>query len=1162
MSPPSPTLPEQFRSIAGALAPEGGRCLVSGLKGSAPAWLLARLLPLIKRRFLVIAPNEESAEAFYRELLFYAGGAHEILFFPTWDTAPFEEASPVAEITGRRLHTLFRLLEGKCRVTVTTLAAAAQRVLPRQLLGETAVYLVAGEETAREQLLAGLIRLGYQNTPLVEDRGTFAVRGGILDIFPSGLPGPVRIEFFGDEVETMRAFDPETQRSLHDLTELILLPSREVIITEEIVAAFTPRLKPRCDELDIPPSRRREYLEQLATVAYPLGIEYLQPLFHPGLETLFDYVGSGAVTLLLDPVGLDEAAERLEEELTVGESRAAARGAIVCRRDELFLPITRPADLAGGGRLLLVPDLELAEEGAPAIHFRTEENRDLKVDVSRNTEHALTPLVNQLSAWQDRGWRTLFVCHHQTQAERLVELFSHYPLSPILSGRDFPGEEPLLGERPAVLIGEISRGFRLLEERLTVIAEEELFGRRIRRRGISEARKKQILSSLAEMQPGDFIVHVDHGVGYYRGLRHIDPGGGMAGDFLLLEYAGADKLYLPVDRINLVQRYVGGEGGAPPRIDKLGGTAWEKTKGKARQAVEEMAEELLAVYAERQVREGFAFSPPDELYREFEAAFTFEETPDQLTAIADVLADMRNSRPMDRLICGDVGYGKTEVAMRGAFKAVMDGKQVAVLVPTTVLAQQHLETFRERFKEYPVIVEMVSRFRTVAQQKEILARVAKGKVDILIGTHRLLQKDVIFRDLGLLIVDEEQRFGVVHKEKLKKLRATVDIMTLTATPIPRTLYMSLMGIREISIIDTPPVDRLAIKTIVARSSDELIREAVLREIRRGGQIFFVHNRVQSIGAMAENLRRIVPEASIGIGHGQMEEKELERVMCDFMHGRFNLLLCTTIIESGLDIPTANTLIVNNADTFGLSQLYQIRGRVGRSRQRAYAYLLIKGEGAITGDARERLKIMQDLTELGAGFRIATYDLELRGAGDLLGGRQSGNIVAVGFELYTELLEEAIARIKGEEVAAKVEPEIKLRIPAFIPEEYVGNANQRLVIYKRLSQATSEDEILELRTELADRFGALPVAATYLIEVMNLRIHLAALLVKEAEFDGRRLILGFHERTPVSPDAIIGLMRRQPKIYQFTPDFRLSVELADTSFEGVLTAAKNVLKMLA
>jgi transcription-repair coupling factor (superfamily II helicase) len=516
---------------------------------------------------------------------------------------------------------------------------------------------------------------------------------------------------------------------------------------------------------------------------------------------------------------------------------------------------------------------------------------------------------------------------------------------------------------------------------------------------------------------------------------------------------------------------------------------------------------------------------------------------------------------MDRLVCGDVGYGKTEVAMRAAFKAAMEGKQVAVLVPTTVLAQQHLETFRERFEGYPVRIEAISRFRSAREQKEILSGVAAGKVDIIIGTHRLIQKDVAFKDLGLLIIDEEQRFGVAHKERLKKYRAVVDIMTLTATPIPRTLYMSLMGIRDLSIIDTPPVDRLAIKTYVARFNDELIHEAVLREIRRGGQVFFVHNRVQSIAAMAEHLQRIVPEAKIVVGHGQMEEHELERVMLSFMHGESNLLLCSTIIESGLDIPNANTLIVNRADAFGLAQLYQLRGRVGRSRQRAHAYFLIPGEGSITADARERLKILQDLTELGAGFRIATHDLELRGAGDLLGGRQSGNIAAVGFELYTELLEEAISRLKGEEFHERVEPEIKLRIPAFIPEDYIPDPNQRLVIYKKLTQATDEEEIAEAQSELIDRFGKLPLAATYLLEVMKLRTLFKKYLIGEAEFDGQRLVLAFHPKTPVSPDTIIALIREAPKKYHFTPDFRLVAELADTSFEGVLAAARIVLKRL-
>jgi transcription-repair coupling factor (superfamily II helicase) len=630
---------------------------------------------------------------------------------------------------------------------------------------------------------------------------------------------------------------------------------------------------------------------------------------------------------------------------------------------------------------------------------------------SSDSEEMLRPLVERLTAWLAEKKRVVVACHQPGQAHRLHELLVPYSLPLHLSEGRFPTGRRDAAGKVEILVGEISRGFRLPEGELVVIAEEEIFGKRIKRRGISEVRKKQILTSLAELKPGDYMVHIDFGVGLYKGLQHltIDT---LEGDFLLLEYAGGDKLYLPVDRINLVQRYVGSEG-MNPILDKLGGSGWEKKKAKVLESVREMAEELLKIYASRMVHEWFAFSRPDDLYREFEASFAFEETPDQLSAIEDVLQDMASDKPMDRLICGDVGYGKTEVAMRGAFKAAMDGKQVAVLVPTTVLAQQHLETFRNRFDAYPVKVEMVSRFRTPREQKAILEEVKKGDVDVIIGTHRLLQKDIEFKDLGLVIIDEEHRFGVAHKERMKQYRSVVDVMTLTATPIPRTLHMSLTGIRELSIIDTPPVDRLSIKTFVARFSDELIREAILRELRRGGQVFFVHNRVQSIHAMAEYLKQLVPEAKLAVGHGQMNEKDLEQAMLAFMHGETNLFLCTTIIESGLDIPNANTMIVNRADTFGLAQLYQLRGRVGRSRQRAFAYFLIPGEGSISSDARERLKIMQELTELGAGFRIATHDLEIRGAGDLLGAKQSGNIAAVGFELYTELLEEAVSRLKGE-----------------------------------------------------------------------------------------------------------------------------------------------------
>jgi len=1147
------------REIAPLLSPPGARITLAGLSGSAPAYLLSRLLAETKHPFLVIAKDPETAEEFWRELRFYVGESTEILYFPAWETSPFEQASPHPDITGRRLYALFRLMGGKVGAVVAPLSAVMQKVLPRQILGDVSQYLVAGEEVEREALLAKLIRLGYANVPLVEDRGTFSIRGGILDIFPPDLPAPVRIDFFGDFIDTIRSFDPLTQRSLRPQEELIILPSREVILSEEVLQAFIPRLKARCDLLEISATRRRELAEQLNSATYPLGIEYLQPLFHPGLETIFTYMGADSVTVTADPEGLIAAGEKFAEELVAAEERGREKELIFCESADLFLSMEEIAQKYGRGRRIDIPYLDLGgeERGEGSFRFTSRDNSDLRLAISPDSEGVLRPLVEQLSAWLEEERRVILACHQKSQAERLQELLGHYKLPLAVSERGFPAERGRRDRRVDILFGEISRGFRLEEEGLAVIAEEEIFGPRIKRRGLSEARKKQILTSLAELKPGDCMVHLDFGVGIYRGLQHLKLGE-AEGDFLLLEYAGGDKLYLPVDRINLVQRYVGAEG-IEPRIDRLGGAAWDKAKARAREAVQEMAEDLLRIYAAREVSEGFAFSPPDDLFREFEASFAFEETPDQLSAIEDVLADMENRKPMDRLVCGDVGYGKTEVAMRAAFKSVMDGRQVAVLVPTTILAQQHLETFTERFKAYPVRVEAISRFRSGKEQKAILGGVKKGDIDIVIGTHRLLQKDVSFKELGLIIVDEEQRFGVAHKERLKQFRATVDLITLTATPIPRTLYMSLMGIRDLSIIDTPPVDRLVIKSFVARFSEELIREAVLRELRRGGQIFFVHNRVQSISAMAEHLRRTVPEARIAVAHGQMEEKELEQVMLGFMHGATNLLLCTTIIESGLDIPNANTLIVNRADAFGLAQLYQLRGRVGRAKQRAYAYFLIPGEGAISSEARERLKILQEISELGAGFRIATHDLEIRGAGDLLGARQSGNIAAVGFELYTELLEEAVSRLKGEERVERVEPEIKLRIPAFIPEDYVPDPNQRLVIYKKLTQAESPEEVNEIQEELTDRFGRLPLAASYLLEVMRLRIRLKLLLIKEVEFDGRRVVIAFHQKTPVSPDRIIELIRLDQKKYQFTPDYRFIIELTDTSFDGILTEIINLLK---
>ncbi|MGB9080256.1 MAG: transcription-repair coupling factor [Desulfuromonadaceae bacterium] len=1173
----TPLIPQTIDSIAAFRRGER-RIVIPGLKGSSPSLFVAELVRGGLDTPLVITSTQEAAEEFCRELAFFSGGDLHAALFPAWDAAPFSATSPHPDVTGARLDTLFRLQNGLSRITVMPVAAALQRLLPRKTLNDSSCYLLAGEEFERDDLLARLVRMGYANVPLVEDRGTFAVRGGILDIFPPNLRAPVRIEFFGDTAETMRAFDPLTQRSLQPVEELVLLPSRELLLSDEVLEDIAPRLKQLCDDLDIPANRRRAILEDLQNAVYFQGIDFLQPLLHPGLETIFDYA-HGAPLILLDPEAISYVSLSFGEEVEAGVVKAAAAGLAHSPAGELFLTGAELEAIIAGRHVVELSGLVLGvPEDTTTIAISCQDNSDLRVSVSKESSHALAPLALTLREWLDGGQRVVIACHQQPQAERLKELLKPYKIpcsiseagfqdvvpppqpSPAGGGSNVP---PPSGGRPGggitILIGDISRGFRLPDSRLILIAEEELFGKRVRRRGVSEVRKKQLLASLAELKPGDYMVHIDHGIGLYRGLQHISVGS-VGGDFLLLEYAGSDKLFLPVDRLGLVQRYVGPEG-SHPALDKLGGVSWEKSKGKARKNIEELAGELLEIYARRQLSEGFSFSPPDEMYREFEASFAWEETPDQLSAIQDVLADMQHSKPMDRLVCGDVGYGKTEVALRGAFKSALDGKQVGILVPTTILAQQHYETFHERLKEYPVTVEVLSRFRTAKEQKAILERLKKGDIDIIIGTHRLLQKDVAFKDLGLMIIDEEQRFGVKDKERLKSFRAVVDVMTLTATPIPRTLYMSMMGIRDLSIIDTPPVDRLAVKTIVSRFSEELIREAVMRELRRGGQVFFVHNRVQTIGKRAELLAQLVPEAKIAVGHGQMGEHELEKVMLGFMHGETNLLLCTTIIESGLDIPNANTLIVDHADKFGLSQLYQLRGRVGRSTQRGYAYLLIPGEAAISSDARERLRVLQEISELGAGFRIATHDMEIRGAGDMLGNRQSGTVTEIGFELYNQMLEETIARMRGEESVERVEPEINLKVPAFIPEAYVKDAGQRLVIYKKLTQAEHEEDVLDVQNEVLDRFGKYPLATSYLFEIMKLRVLLKRLIVRQIDFDGKAVIISFHPRTPASPDTIIGMMRSEPKKYQFTPDYKLVCTLKDTSFEGILEMAKSVLQRL-
>ena len=1142
------------RSITeGAL--EHPRLEVHGLTGSAEARLLADLIKQSDRPLAILVADQKQARQLHTDLAFYSGHRDATALFPHWEIGAYDPLSPHPEVEAERLASLSGLHESRFKAIIITVRALMQKVMPRSVLNDLCLRLQPEQSYTRAQLTESLLSLGYQPVPLVEDRGTFSFRGDILDIFPTANDEPVRLDFFGDELEQIRPFDPISQRSSSkSYQDLLLLPARELVLAGEHRQTFLKQLRERCDELNMPRTRREALLEEIREGLLAPGREFLLPLNYEHLSTLFDYL-PGFRWVLSAPTAIEQAADQFAAEIRAAENRMRDTEAVYVPATELFLTPQEILSQIDAAPRIDLTRLQLfhLEADWPLYRITAEGNSGLLEDTT-STGSGLDLLAAKVTAWQQQGWRLLLVCHQTGQAERLQEMLEHHdlivPVEPkIRLSRLEKGDV-------AICVGDLTSGFRLPDERLAIITEEEIFGSRVRRRSRRE-NKATMLPSLAQLKEGDFIVHTDHGVGRYCGLQHLQTGR-VEGDFLYLEYAGEDRLYLPIDRIERVQKYVGGEG-HEPKLDKMGGSAWEKAKIKARSAVEEMARDLLKIQAKRKMNKGYTYPPADSEFHEFEAAFPYEETEDQFAAIEDVLGDLQSDKPMDRLVCGDVGYGKTEVAIRAAYMVALAGRQVALLVPTTILARQHLESLRQRFQGTPIEVDMLSRLRSTAEQKKIRGRLEAGQIDIIIGTHRLIQRDIRFKNLGLVIIDEEQRFGVTHKEKLKRFRAEVDVLTMTATPIPRTLQLGLLGLRDLSVIDTPPVDRLAIRTYVTRFEDELIRQSILRELQRGGQVFFVHNRVQSIGAMAEFLAQLVPEAKIAVGHGQMNEHELEQVMLDFIEGKSNVLVCTTIIENGIDIPRANTILVNRADRFGLAQLYQLRGRVGRSDRRAYAYLLIPGEGVLSHDARERLRVLQEQTELGAGFRIASHDLELRGAGELLGGRQAGQVTAVGFEMYTELLEETIQELQGMEKEDRIDPDLRLGVSAFLPETYLHDPNQRLVFYRRLASAESDQAVFELADELRDRYGDLPEAGLLLLEVMKLRVMLKQLRIEAAEYDGRRLVFAFHASTQVKPETILARLQQPDVPCSFSPDYRLSIDVGKLEDKPLLLQAKKELQ---
>jgi transcription-repair coupling factor (superfamily II helicase) len=1136
---------------------------VSELWGASKALFLFGLRQEARRPIIVVTASEDAAETlaedlrFFTQKLLHPAGEEpvEIRTFPTWGLLPFEADSPDSRTVGERMRFLYGLTTGNPGVYVVPVPSLMQKLPPWELFVDSVRTITMTTAIDAAQFTAGLTAAGYESASLVTRVGEFSARGGIIDFFSPLHEYPVRMELFGDRIESLRRFDPETQRSTGEIAGAVLLPVRELITNEQGIEHLNNTM--RTEERGF---KTNEFLDQLREGILPPGGEFLAPFFYR-MDSLFRYAPGDSLFALMEPDDLKKEIEAFGLKADEGRGEEIAEGRTLPAVSDLYLDQKEIE-----ASLMNVPTVTIGLLGTGmGLRMDTRSAAWLGVRLTKPVsmgeaapggDGTMSSLVEKLKRLRDFN-RVAIVCGTEEAAGRLKKLFVEYGLGLAVSTRL---EEHQSGPFPVTaLVGRLSEGFAWQELGLTVITEEEIFGRKVHRPSTARTKTTPFLSTFKELKPGDFVVHTDYGVGEYQGLTRITVDG-FETDFLVLRYEPDAKLYVPLYSLDKVQKYIGADGGTP-KLDRLGAPQWARTKEKVRKDILEMAQQLVALYAAREAMQRRSFTPPDNLYREFEGAFPYEETPDQQKAIEEVLTDMQRPRPMDRLVCGDVGYGKTEVALRATFKAVEDGMQAAVLVPTTLLADQHFRTFSERLKPFSIRVDLLSRFRTRAEQQETLKGMKSGVVDVVIGTHRLLQKDISFKTLGLLVVDEEHKFGVKHKERIKEFKKLVDVLTLTATPIPRTLHMSLSGIRDLSIIQTPPLDRQAIQVVLARFGKRVIREAIMHELGRGGQVFFVHNRVQGIERMADFIQGLVPEGRVGVAHGQLHEHEIEGVMSQFLSGALNVLVTTTIIESGIDIPTANTIIINRADRFGLADLYQIKGRVGRSREKAYAYLLAPADEALTDVARKRLRAIQELSELGAGFRIAAQDLETRGAGNLLGKQQSGHIAAVGIDLYTQMMEEAMAELRGEEIAHEPDTQINLRASAFFPEEYINDVSLRLAAYKEVSSAGDETQLRDLTDELRDRYGELPEPAANLIEIMSIK--LIAKKAGVARIDGGKdtVSVTFAEGANIPPDRVMALLKKNKGRVRLIPEYTLQVSLADGSLRTASDAVKKCLQEL-
>ena len=1101
-----------------------GKQTWGNLPGAALSLAIAESASRAECFTLLLTADSQSAERLKEELAFFAPEL-PVLHFPDWETLPYDVFSPHQDIISQRISALYQLPELTHGVLVVPITTALHRLAPKRFLLGSSLVLDVGQKLDVEQMRLRLEAAGYRCVDTVYEHGEFAVRGALLDLYPMGSALPYRIDLFDDEIETLRTFDPENQRSIEKVDSVRLLPAREFPLKKESVTGFRARFRERFD-VDF---RRCPIYQDLSTGITPAGIEYYLPLFFDETSTLFDYQPDDTQVFSLP--GIEQAAESFWKDVRNRyEERRVDPERPLLPPAELFMPVEDCF-----ARLKLWPRVVASQEdletGIGRERFPASPLPDLAIEA-----RASEPLGALRRFLEEFPGRVLFTAETAGRREVLLELLARLKLRP----QEVDGWSGFLSseERLAISIAPLDDGLLLQQPELALIAESPLFGQRImqrRRREKTRDAGENVIKNLTELREGAPVVHIDHGVGRYQGLVTMEFDG-QAAEFLQLQYAEEAKLYVPVASLHLIARYTGSDDALAP-LHRLGSETWQKAKRKAAEQVRDVAAELLDIYARRAAREGYAFQDPQLDYDTFSAGFPFEETPDQQSAIEAVRSDMLAPKPMDRLICGDVGFGKTEVAMRAAFIAVHSGRQVAVLVPTTLLAQQHYNSFRDRFADWPVRVEVMSRFKSAKEIQAAVDELAEGKVDILIGTHKLLQDDVKFTNLGLVIIDEEHRFGVRQKEQLKALRSEVDILTLTATPIPRTLNMAVAGMRDLSIIATPPARRLSVRTFVMETNKPTIKEALLRELLRGGQVYYLHNDVKTIEKCAADLAELVPEARIGIGHGQMRERELEQVMGDFYHKRFNVLVASTIIETGIDVPSANTIIIERADKFGLAQLHQLRGRVGRSHHQAYAYLLTPSRKSMTPDAEKRLEAIANAQDLGAGFVLATHDLEIRGAGELLGDGQSGQIQAVGFTLYMEMLERAVKAIqKGEQPNLDQPlgggPEINLRIPALIPEDYLPDVHARLILYKRIANATDQDGLNELQVEMIDRFGLLPDPAKSLIRLTLLKLQAEKLGITKIDAGPQGGRIEFSADTSVDPMVLIKLIQSQPKRYKF------------------------------